>query len=147
MKSNSLNTFGQILQDARETKVFSLGRVAEVLGVPKTTLWRWESNKTKVDAQRLIDIAEKCGLSVSNMFEGNILTATTQTDFDRLGIVVEHIERIVQRLEIRPEPRAVRAAVVKILRFDTSRILNTTGSAFDLSRYAAMVSGILGKSS
>lgn len=147
MKTDGANTFGQILQDARERKGFSLGQAAEVLGVPKTTLWRWENNETKVDAQRLVDIASAYGFSVSSMFEGKILTAPTQTDFDRLGIVVEHIERIIQQLDTRPKPQSVRTAVVEVLRLETSRVLETTGSAFDPSRYDAMLNGILGQSS
>ncbi|WP_235008439.1 hypothetical protein, partial [Candidatus Halocynthiibacter alkanivorans] len=85
--------------------------------------------------------------SVTSMFEGKILNAPTQTDFDRLGVVVEHIERIIQQLDTRPKPQSVRTAVVEVLRLETSRVLETTGSAFDPSRYDAMVNGILGQSS
>jgi transcriptional regulator with XRE-family HTH domain len=147
MKSDGTNTFGRVLQDAREAKGYSLGQAAEVLAVPKTTLWRWENNETKVDAQRLVDIASAYGLSVSSMLEGRLLTAPTQTDFDRLGIVVEHIERIIQQQHTRPKPQSVRTAVVEVLRLETSRVLESTGSKFDPSRYDAMVNGILGQSS
>ena len=147
MKNASAKSFGEILQDARESKDLSLGEGAKLLGVPKTSLWRWESNETKVDAQRLVDIAAAYGLSISAMFEGRIVVAPTQTDFDRLGIVVEHIERMIQNIGARPKPEAVRTAVVEVLRLETSRVLETSGSAFDPSRYDAMVSGILGNSS
>jgi transcriptional regulator with XRE-family HTH domain len=147
MKNDTAKSFGKILQEARSTKALSLDEAAKLLGVPKTNLWRWESGETKVDAQRLVDIAAAYGLSVSSMFEGNIVVAPTQTDFDRLGIVVEHIERMIQQLGTRPKPQAVRTAVVEVLRLETSRVLETSGSDFDPSRYDAMVNGILGQTS
>jgi transcriptional regulator with XRE-family HTH domain len=146
MKNAAAKSFGKILQEARESKGLSLGEGAKLLGVPKTSLWRWENDETKVDAQRLVDIAATYGLYISAMFEGKIMTAPTQTDFDRLGIVVEHIERMIQRIDTRPKPEAVRTAVVEVLRLETSRVLETTGSTFDPSRYDAMVGGILGQS-
>lgn len=91
--------------------------------------------------------ASAYGLLVSGLFEGKLLTAPTQTAFDRLGIVVEHIERMIQSIGKRPKPEAVRTAVVEVLRLETSRVLDITGSAFDPSRYDAMVNGILGQSS
>lgn len=145
MKNAAAKSFGAILQDARNHKALSLGQAATLLGVPKTSLWRWENNETKVDAQRLVDIAAAYGMSISAMFEGKIVMAPTQTDFDRLGIVVEHIERIIQQLQRRPEPKAVRTAVVEVLRLETSRVLDTSGSEFDPSRYDGMVFGILGQ--
>ena len=147
MRNASAKSFGEILQDARESKDLSLGEGAKLLGVPKTSLWRWENNETKVDAQRLVDIAAAYGLSISSMFEGRIVVAPTQTDFDRLGIVVEHIERMIQHIGTRPKPEVVRTAVVEVLRLETTRVLETSGSAFDPSRYDAMVSGILDHSS
>lgn len=147
MNTDGAHTFGKILQEARETKELTLGQAAKLLGVPKTSLWRWENNKTKVYAQQLVDIAAVYGLSVSAIFEGKIMTAPTQTDFDRLGIVVEHIERIIQTQETRPPPQAVRTAVVEVLRLETSRVLETTGSTFDPSRYNGLVKGIFGKPS
>ena len=145
MKNAAAKSFGAILQDARNHKALSLGEAAKLLGVPKTSLWRWENNETKVDAQRLVDIAAAYGMSISAMFEGKIVMAPTQTDFDRLGIVVEHIERIIQQLQRRPDPKAVRTAVVEVLRLETSRVLDTSGSEFDPSRYDGMVFGILGQ--
>lgn len=73
MKTNAAHTFGKILQDARESKDLSLGQAAKLLGVPKTSLWRWENNETKVDAQRLVDIAAAYGLSVPAIFEGRVM--------------------------------------------------------------------------
>lgn len=145
MMTDDGNIFGKILQDAREAKGLTLGQAAKLLGVPKTSLWRWESDATKVDAKRLVEIAAAYGLSVGAIFEGKILTAPTQTDFERLGIVVEHIERIIQQQETRPQPEAVRTAVVEVLRLETTRVLETKGSEFDPSRYNGLVQGILGK--
>jgi len=117
----------------------SLAEVVKFLGVPKTSLWRWENNETKADAQRLVDIAAAYGLSISAIFEGKVLKAPKQTDFDRLGDVVEHIELIVQDLDLRPNPKALRTAVVEVLRLETTRVLETPCSTFDPSRYDAVV--------
>lgn len=136
------HTFGRILQDARESKDLSLSAAAKLLGVPKTSLWRWENNETKVDAQRLVDIAAAYGLSVSAIFEGKILTSPTQTDFEHLGIVVEHIEKLIQSQTDRPNPDAVRTAIVEVLKLETARVLETKGSEFDPSRYDGFVTGI-----
>ena len=146
MKNAVSKSFGAILIDARETQGLSLGDAAKLLGVPKTSLWRWENSETKVDAQCLVDIATAYGLSISAIFEGKILKAPTQTDFDRLGEVVEHIEELIQSLETRPSPKDVRTAVVEVLRLETSRVLETTESVFDPSRYNGLVEGILKKS-
>ena len=145
MKNAAAKTFGEILQDAREHRGLSLGDAAKLLSVPKTSLWRWENNETKVDAQRLVDIAAAYGLSISAMFEGKILKAPTQTDFDRLGDVVEHIEQIVQTFDTRPNPKALRTAVVEVLRLETSRVLDAPGSTFDPSRYDGMVQELFRK--
>ena len=146
MKNAAAKSIGDILVEAREAKGMSLAEAAKLLGVPKTTLWRWE-NETKVDAQKLVDIAAAYGLSVSSLFEGKVLNAPTQTDFDRLGDVVEHIELIIQGLDVRPNPKALRTAVVEVLRLETTRVLETPGSTFDPSRYDAMVSSMLGQTS
>ena len=146
MKNAAAKPIGDILVEAREAKGMSLAEAAKLLAVPKTTLWRWE-NETKVDAQRLVDIASAYGLSVSSVFEGKVLSAPTQTDFDRLGDVVEHIELIIQGLSVRPNPKALRTAVVEVLRLETTRVLETPGSTFDPSRYDAMVSSMLGQTS
>jgi hypothetical protein len=61
--------------------------------------------------------------------------------------VVEHIERIIQEQKTRPQPEAVRTAVVEVLRLETARLLETKGSEFDPSRYNGLVEGILGKPS
>ena len=61
--------------------------------------------------------------------------------------MVEHIERIIQELGNRPEPKAVRTAVVEVLRLETTRVFETTDSEFDPSRYNGLVEGILGKPS
>jgi transcriptional regulator with XRE-family HTH domain len=78
MKTDGAHTFGQILREARESKDFTLGQAATLLGVPKTSHWRWESGKTKVYAQQLVDIAAAYGLSVSAIIEGKIMIAPTQ---------------------------------------------------------------------
>lgn len=144
MIDESKKTFGAILQTAREHIDLSLVDAAKLLGVPKTNLWRWENDETRIYAERLVDIASAYGLSVSALFEGKIVTAPTQTDFERLGIVVEHIEIIIQKLKVRPKPESVRTAVVEVLRLETARVLETKGSKFDPSRYNGLVEGILG---
>lgn len=146
MMTDGGHIFGKILQDARESKGLTLGQAAKLLEVPKTTLWRWENDAKKVDAKRLAEIAATYGLSVGAIFEGKIITAPTQADFEHLGIVVEHIERIIQQQETRPHPEKVRTAVVEVLRLETTRVLETRSSEFDPARYNGLVEGILGKS-
>lgn len=75
------------------------------------------------------------------------MNARTQTDFGRLGIVVEHIERIIQQLQTRPKTHSMHAAVVEFLRLETSRVLEDTRGDFDPFRDNAVVNGILGQSS
>ena len=142
MKTNAKHTFGKILQDARETKGLSLGQAAKLLGVPKTSLWRWENNETKVDAQRLVDIAAAYGLSVPAIFEGRVMTAPTQMDLDRIGDVVKYVEDTIQLNGARPRSELVRAAVVEILNLETSRVLESSDSEFDLDRYHRLLQGM-----
>lgn len=143
MKTNAAHTFGKILQDARESKDLSLGQAAELLDVPKTSLWRWENNETKVDAQRLVDIAAAYELSIPAIFEGRVMAAPSQMDLDRIGTVVEKVEETIQLNGARPRAELVRAAVVEILRLETSRVLETKDSEFDMHRYHGLLRGML----
>lgn len=147
MNNVTSKSFGAILVDARASTDMSLGDAAKLLGVPKTSLWRWENNENKMDAQRLVDIVAAYGLSISASFEGKTLKAPTQTDLGRLGDVVEHIELIIQGLLVRLNPKALRTAVVEVLQLETTRVLETRGSTFDPSRYDAMMSSMLGQTS
>jgi len=136
--------FGEILQKAREAKKLSLSEAARLLEVPKNTLWRWENDETNIYAGKLVAIASVYGLSASKLLEGKIVIAPTQIDYERLGIVVEHIERVIQSLDIRPKPESVRTAVVQVLKLETERVLEAKGSAFDPSRYDELIKGNLG---
>ncbi|MFK8035570.1 MAG: helix-turn-helix domain-containing protein [Hyphomicrobiales bacterium] len=135
--------FGEILQKARNAKGLSLSEAARLLGVPKNTLWRWENDETRIYAGKLVAIAATYGFSASSLFNGEIVIAPTQMDYDRLGVVVEHIERIIQDTNIRPKPEAVRTAVVEVLKVETNRVLESKRSEFDPSRYDGMINGIL----
>ena len=122
-----------------------MGEAAKLLGVPKTSLWRWENNETKVDAQRLVDIAAAYGLSVPAIFEGRVMTAPTQMDLDRIGTVVQFVDETIQLNGARPDSKLIRAAVVEILRLETSRVLETKDSEFNLRRYQELLRGMFYK--
>jgi hypothetical protein len=79
---------------------------------------------------------------VAEALEGNLVTAPSHTDFDRLGQVVEHIEGLIQQDGNRPTPSQVRTAVVEVLRLETARVIETQGSTFDPARYNGLVTEI-----
>lgn len=134
--------FGEIIKKARLEKGFSLEAGAKFLGLPKTTLWRLESGNSTISAQRFVDIAAKYGYSISHMLEGHLVASPSLTDFDRLGMVVEQIETIIQRLDSRPKPPQVRAAVVEVLKLETARVIETDGAEFSPDRYDGLVAAI-----
>lgn len=144
MNEASNNLFGGLLQRARESVGLSLTDAAIQLGIPKTTLWRWENGQTKIYAEKLVRVASAYGVSASKLFEGEVVIAPSQIDYERLGMVVEHVELIVQANGHRPKPEAVKTAVVEILRLETQRLLDVKGGEFDLSRYEQTIRGILG---
>ena len=137
--------FSKIIKDAREERGYSIKVAADLLGLPKTTLWRLENDQGTISADRIIDISSKYGYSISGLLDGKLLMEPTQTDYDRIGMVVEEIERIVQSLDIRPEPSRVRMAVVEVLRLETARLIENRGGDFDPARYSNLVEATLGK--
>jgi transcriptional regulator with XRE-family HTH domain len=134
--------FGDIIRRAREQKGLSLADAAHRVGLPKTTFWRLESGQSRVSAQQFVDIAAGLGFSVAEALEGNLVTAPSHTDFDRLGQVVEHIEGLIQRDGTRPTPSQVRTAVVEVLRLETARVIETPGATFEPARYNGLVTEI-----
>ncbi len=137
--------FSRIIKKAREKRGYSIKVAADLLGLPKTTLWRLENDQGTISADRIIDISSKYGYSISGLLEGSLLMEPTQTDYDRIGMVVEEIERIAQSLDFRPEPSRVRMAVVEVLRLETVRIIENRGGEFDPARYTNLVEATLGK--
>ena len=138
--------FSRIIKEAREERGYSIKVAADLLGLPKTTLWRLENDQGTISADRIIDISSKYGYSISGLLEGRLLIEPTQTDYDRIGMVVEEIERIVQSPDFKPKPSRVRMAVVEVLRLETARIIENRGGEFDPARYSNLVEATLGKS-
>jgi hypothetical protein len=66
----------------------------------------------------------------------------SQTDFDRLGTVVENVECMIQNLVARPLPAQVRVAVVGFWRLETQHMIETDGEVFDLTRCDRLVEQI-----
>jgi transcriptional regulator with XRE-family HTH domain len=139
--------FSEIIKQAREAKGYSIQQAADLLGCPKTTLWRLENDQGTITADRIIDIASKYGYSISSLLEGRLVIEPTETDYERLGMVVEEMERVIQRRNIRPNPTKVRTAVVEVLRLETTRVIENPVSKFDPARYNTMVEAILGSGS
>jgi transcriptional regulator with XRE-family HTH domain len=142
MATEDDDTFGDTIRRARLELGLSLQAAADRLGMPKTTLWRLEDGESKISAKRLVDIAAEYGFSISRFVAGELVKSPTQTEFDRLGAVVEHVESMIQNLSARPLPARVRVAVVEVWRLETQRMIETGGDAFDPTRYDRIVEQI-----
>lgn len=143
MATEDNDTFGEAIRKVRLDLGLSLQAAADRLGMPKTTLWRLEDGESKISAKRLVDIAAEYGYSVSSLVAGELVKSPTQTEFDRLGSVVEHVEFMIQNLSTRPPPAQVRVAVVEVWRLETQRMIETGGEQFDPTRYDRLVEQIL----
>lgn len=108
------------------------------LGVSQSTLSRIEAGDTGVSSQRLVDLASAYGASPSALLDGAVVRSMSETDLDRLGMVIEFVEEALMSSDPRPAPSQIKDTVVAIFKQETA-LSWETGATFDPSRYHDLV--------
>lgn len=134
---------GKQLRDVRNELDLTLDEAAKVVGYPKTSLWRYEQQEGKVSVDTFIHIATKYGYSAKDLLDDKRLKALEQTDFDQIGLVVEHIQSIIQRSQLNPSPAKVQLAVTEVLKLETNRLRENGGTELKLDQYDSVIAGLL----
>jgi len=58
---------GHPLQTFRQNKRLSQGQLAAMLGVDRTTIWRWETGVRHINAELVPVVSEKTGISPADL--------------------------------------------------------------------------------
>lgn len=134
---------GKQLKDAREALGLTLEKAADLVGFPKTSLWRYEQQEGKVAVDTFVLIAHKYGLSARELLDDKRVKVPEQIDFERMGIVIEYVETIITKAEIRPAPAKVRLAVTEVLKIETNRLRHADTETLELNQYDELIAGLL----
>lgn len=126
------------LKEARVNSGFTMEDAGRRLGLSQSTLSRIEAGDTGVSSQRLVDLASAYGVSPSAILEGSVVRSMSETDLDRLGMVIEFVEEALVDADPRPAPSQIKDAVVAIFKQETT-LSWETGATFDPSRYRELV--------
>lgn len=126
------------LKIARVAAGLTMEDAGRRLGLSQSTLSRIEAGDTGVSSQRLVDLASAYGVSPSALLEGSVRRSMSETDLDRLGMVIEFVEESLADTNPRPAPSRIKDTIVAIFRQET--VLSwETGAKFDPSRYSDLV--------
>ena len=126
------------LKKARLEAGLTMEAAGQRLGVSQSTLSRIEAGDTGVSSQRLVDLASAYCVSPSALLEGSVVRSMSETDLDRMGMVIEFIEVALTDKNPRPSPRQIKDAVVTIFKQETALSWDT-GATFDPARYQDLV--------
>lgn len=72
-------TLGQRLYEMRRTKGLSQEQVAEILGVTRQTVSKWETDQTTPDFDKILPLCELYNLTTDELLKGETSTNTTQS--------------------------------------------------------------------
>lgn len=128
-----------VIREAREGVGISLTAAAQRLGVGKATLSRLETGKGPITATRLAQLASIYEVAPGALLDRTVVKLPGQIDYDQLGMVVEEVERTIQKLDVRPRPEKVRTAVIEVLKLAQTDVAGNPGAVFDPRRYLGMV--------
>lgn len=109
-------TLGQRIRSLRCASLHTMEELAQLAGVSKPTLWRWETDQSLPRPQTLDRLAEIFGVDARELRSGEVIPATPESGNDRPP-VASSVASIVQcaREEIATvagvEPRQVRIVI------------------------------------
>lgn len=69
-------TIGKRIQEAREMRGITRLKLASIIGVSESALWRWETEERRISAETLYDLAVALNLPLSYFFGGSIVGAS-----------------------------------------------------------------------
>lgn len=135
----------QTLKQAREQAGFTLEQAAECIGISGASFSRMENGLSKVTMDRLEMLAALYQVSASALVEGSIVTRPSTIDIDRLKLVVEAVQRVVNDLQAQPSPEKMALAVSEIYRLEINHIVNDASAEFDPARHLSIVNAMFSK--
>ncbi|MHA3916665.1 helix-turn-helix domain-containing protein [Halovulum sp. GXIMD14793] len=129
----------QTLKQAREQAGFTLEQAAECIGISGASFSRMENGLSKVTMDRLEMLAALYEVSASALVEGSIVTKPSTIDIDRLKLVVEAVQQVVNDLQAQPSPEKMALAVSELYRLEINHIVNDASAAFDPARHIGVI--------
>ncbi len=93
-------TAGNCIRAARKLKGWSLDHLADALGVSKTSVWGWETDKIRPRTARLREIAELLDLPPEYILNGK--PAMEPTSGEGRGLVEDCQLRIAEAFGVEP---------------------------------------------
>lgn len=127
------------LKQAREHAGFTLERAAECIGISGASFSRMENGLSKVTMERLEMLAALYEVSASALVEGSIVTKPSTIDVDRLKLVVEAVQQVVNDLKVQPSPEKMALAVSELYRLEINHIVNDASAEFNPARHIGIV--------
>ena len=132
----------QTLKQAREQAGFTLEQAAESIGISGASFSRMENGLSKVTMDRLEMLATLYEVSASALVEGSIVTKPSTIDIDRLKLVVEAVQQVVNDLQAHPSPEKMALAVSELYRLEINHIVNDAKAEFDPRRHLGIIDAI-----
>ncbi len=132
-----------ILKQAREQAEFTLEQAAERIGISGASFSRMENGLSRVTTERLEVLASLYKVSASALVEGSIVTKPSTIDIERLKLVVQTVQQVVNDQQAHPSPEKMAMAVSEVYRLEISRIINDASAHFDPTRHLGIISAML----
>jgi len=129
----------QTLKQAREQAGFTLEQAAECIGISGASFSRMENGLSKVTMDRLEMLAALYEVSASALVEGSIVTRPSTIDIDRLKLVVEAVQQVVNDLQAQPSPEKMALAVSELYRLEITHIVNDAKAEFSPHRHLGLI--------
>lgn len=129
----------QTLKQAREQAGVTLEKAAELIGISGASFSRMENGLSKVTMDRLEMLAALYEVSASALVEGSIVTRPSTIDIDRLKLVVETVQKVVNDQSAHPSPEKMGLAVSELYRLEITHIVNDAKAEFDPTRHIGII--------
>ena len=138
------NRFGAILREARERAGISLQAAADFVGISTASFSRMETGISSVTASRKAKLADHYGVSVSGLFDGQLIRMPTNVDVERMKSVVILVHQVIGDLNVSPSPEKIADVVSQIYTDEIKRLLNDSKAEllFDPDHHRAFITMI-----
>lgn len=99
---------GACIRAARKRKGWSLDQLAEALGVSKTSVWGWETDKARPRTSRLTEIAELLDLPADRILNGQ--RPTEDVSVEGRSLIEDCQLRIAEAFRVNPADVEIRVS-------------------------------------
>lgn len=133
------------LKKAREQAGFTLEKAADCIGISGASFSRMENGLSKVTVDRLEVLSALYEVSASALVEGCIVTKPSTIDIERLKLVVQTVQQVVNKQQANPSPEKMAMAVSELYRLEINHIVNDASAQFDPTRHLGIIQIIFGE--